>query len=236
MLGAEWPLIEPGDVVTILEHRRAPSLYPDAVYTEPYSEGWVVTGYSPLKDKHDPNWRRPSDCFMLEKLPEPDEGWQNNQMKFIVRENLRLEKKGGGTFTRGVDLPLSLTQQRQVRWGEFRKKVAQAIIDRGTHEGWRNPATWYVHLQLANCQEFINQILPGLWRKDGTVNDRKLAKAWMRLKARKLVEPIEDWMRASPIEVPEEFAKWNLPELEALRVDWIEIAADFKRSPAKTPL
>lgn len=230
----EQAKIQVGDVVAVLEHQWAPKLYPHAISTRPYSEGWVVTGEAPLDGKHDP--RRPSDhdCFTLEKLPERDEGWQPNQMTFVVRQNLRLLKKGSGTFTRGVDLPFNEGQRRVMRFEEFRKKVAQAIIDRGTHEGWRNPATWYVHLQLANCQEFINQILPGLWRKDGTVNYSKLAKVWTRLKARKLVEPIEDWMRASPIEVPEEFAKWKLPELEALRVDWIEIAADFKRSPAKT--
>lgn len=228
----EMQLIQVGDVVAVLEHQWAPRLYPDAISTKPYSEGWVVTGQASLADKHDPRLPSCHDRFVLEKPPEPDTGWSPNKIEFCDRGNLRLLKKGNGTFTRGVDLPFNEMQKRDMRFVEFRSKVAWAIIDRGTHEGWCNPATWYVHLQLANCQQFVNQILPGLWRNDGTINEGKLEKAWESLKARAAVDPIEDWMLASPVDVPAEFARWRLPELQALRVDWGEVASEFKRNPA----
>ena len=112
----EQAKIQIGDVVAVLEHQWAPKLYPHAISTKPYSEGWVVTGEAPLDGKHDP--RRPSDhdCFTLEKLPERDEGWEPNRMTFVVRQNLRLLKKGNGTFTRGVDLPFNASQKRVMRF------------------------------------------------------------------------------------------------------------------------
>lgn len=217
--------VQAGDVVSIRQHTRAPKLYPDSHYTEEASEGWVVTGRSPLTS---PRER----CFTLEKLPTADTGWSDNEYRFIEECYLTVTRKGSGSFTRGVDLPLNGLQQRKMRFEKFRVRVASAIIERGPHEGWSNPATWHVNLCLTNNQHFMHVTLPSLWRADGSLNPNKLEKAWSWLCARSEAFCVEDWMYAAPIEVPGEFARWSLPELQALRIDWSELAAELSRKPA----
>jgi hypothetical protein len=221
---------KPGDMASIIAHTWAPVLYPHDQRTEPASSGWVVVGVD--RRLRCRGYMLGHDEFTLEKLPEADTGWEQNQFRFIKREDLTLDKAGNGRFTRGVDIPFNLTQQRLIRFEAFRIKVATAIVSRGSHEGWSNPATWHVNLCLTNNQRFTQGILPTLWRKNGSINPNKLARWWHDMLGRKLIEPIEDWMVASPIDIPEEFASWNLPELQALRIDWNEIAADLARKPA----
>lgn len=229
------PNIQRGDVVKVLKHKKTARLYPDRSWTVPEESGWVVTGKMYFGEQfHDPGFLSERDCFTLEKLPEPDEGWQPNRMEFIHREHLVIEQKGNGTFTRGVDLPFNKAQLHAQALEAFKSRAALAIVNRGKHEGWTNPATWHVNLQLTNCREFVNNLLPGLWRKDGTINPKRLIKTWRDLKRQGKVQPVEDWMYELPLDIPAEFARHNFKDVQDahLRVDWFEIAADMKR---KTP-
>jgi len=224
--------IQPGDVVRVGRHTKRAILYPEVTWVVDEESGWVVTGKSTLGEhEHDPGWIRGSDCFILEKPPVSDAGWQNNRMEFIHREYLTVENKGTGKFVRGVDLPFNKSQLRDAALAEFKQRAIQAILDRGTHEGWSNPATWHVHIQLTNCKDFMLRQLQSLRRKDGTINPSRLIKAWRDLKRMKKVEPVEEWMYALPLDIPAEFEKSNFKDARdtLLRVDWLEITAEFNR-------
>lgn len=226
--------IQPGDVVLVHTHEKAARLYPDRKWTVPREGGWVVTGMSTFGEQpHDPKWPSPRDCFVLEKPPVPDDGWQSNRMEFAHREHLSIERKGTGVFIRGVDLPFTKAELQAQELKEFKGRAAWAIVERGTHEGWANPATWHVHFQLTNCQSFMQGgMLYSLCRKDGTINPNRLIKAWRDLKRMKMVQPVEDWMYALPLEIPAKFARHSFKDIQDahLRVDWFEITAEFNRS------
>lgn len=127
--------------------------------------------------------------------------------------------KGNGTVTPGVDYPFTEDELRKQRFDTFVARV-RAVDQR--HQGYSNAATFLAVLYLRNHSGFMRHILPDLQRKDGTVNPDRLRSMFYSLKL-----TIDAWAQACPIELPPEFARYNIPGMP--RVNWDEVAADFKR-------
>lgn len=213
---------EPGDTIAIVEHRRAPSFYPHDFYTVEASEGWVVTE---VEDR----WRRHDAKLLLRKCAVGDFEYQ---FEFVQAHYARLVTKGSGRYIEGVSTPYS---QRELDIQEFealKAKVLKALKERGTHEGWCNPATWVVALNIKNDLPTARAVY-ALRRKDGTRNPMRLRKTfWDHFRKREVVEP---WMLEPPIDIPARFKNWAMPEVQRrLAVDWAEIELDL-RDPSWQP-
>jgi hypothetical protein len=206
---------EPGDRVTIKAHTWAPRLYPDTIVNEPETTGWVVAGVGWCFDD-----RR---AVRLERLVEGEDSFQ---LEFKHPDLLVLEQKGRGIFEAGIDRPFSPKELRMARFEKFKEKLLQAVLTR--YEGYRNPATFLASLHLRNDPGFMNSVLPGLVRKDGTINPNRIEKAF-----RDRGHRLDPWVHQSPIDVPPEFANYRLPELCHLNVDWAEVAEDFRPDPVR---
>lgn len=207
---------QPGDTIAIVEHRRAPVLYPNSFYTVRASEGWVVHHIGGLLDEGGKNlW-----CRKIEP------GNSDYTTEFVHRDYARLIAKGPGRYIEGVSLPYS---QRELDLQEFealKAKALQVLQQRGTHEGWSNPATWVVALSLKNDSACARAAY-ALRRRDGTRNPLRLRKVfWDHFRKKEVIEP---WMLEPPIDIPDKFARWAMPEVTCcLAVNWAEIELDLR--------
>jgi hypothetical protein len=222
---ADEVVFQPGDTVAIVEHRRAPRLYPNCPYTVPASEGWMVTEvYRPLLGGFH---EREMSLLKAGALGELD-----HKHEWVNPHYARLLVKGPGKYTKGVSLPYS---QRELDNQEFHalvEKIHKALDERGTHEGWSNPATWAVALTLKNEKRVAREVYASI-RKDGTRNVRNMHRTFWRGRAHDTV--LEPWMFEPPIDIPGKFARWAMPTVkERLAVNWAEIELDL-RDPSWQP-
>lgn len=212
---SQEPKFEPGDKVSILEHRRAPELYPDRVYAEPASEGWVVAGHAPLSRPWQNKW-------MLERI-DPDNGEATRT--FINGGYMALVEKGPGSFIPGVSRPYSEREIKAQRFVAFLARLDAATQpDKLKHQGYSNAATFLAVTYLRNDPRFAEQMVPQLRRKDGSLNPERVRKAFSTLGLR-----VDKWAYESPIDVSGEFAMYNLGRpMWRLNVNWPEVAEDFR--------
>jgi hypothetical protein len=175
---------------------------------------------------------RPSYQFRLEKGPkEPSNSYADNQVRWVDEHHITLERKGTGSFTPGIDLALSPNQARLGKLTAWHARARQSVIDRGTFEGWENPATWQANLLLTNDRSFVNSTLPGLRRLNGTINPKRIEKAFW---CAKLHNDIEPWVYQPVCEVPAEYDRRHIPGLSMLTaINWASIALDMKEAPTK---
>lgn len=129
-----------------------------------------------------------------------------------------LVAKGPGRFELGVTHPYSEEELKQQRWDAY---VARVHLHDLTHQGYSNSATFLAALYLDQSTAFRAQ-LPGMWRKDGTVNADKVRKAFGQLGM-----TIDPWAYECPVEAPEEFQHYHNPIRAKLNVNWDEVAAEF---------
>lgn len=204
--------IQPGDVVDIVEHRRAPELYPTAFYTIQASSGWVVQSTKRVfvADGESLRLVRMDDCG-------------EHKFEWVHPDYARLVTKGRGQFEYGVDIPFSKLQLAQQRYQVFKDRVDRAMLQvvADGYQGYPNAATFLAALYLRQEPKFHAQ-LGYLRRKDGTVNPKKVQKAFHDLRLK-----VDEWAYACPVDVPDEFARHSLSLLVGLRVDWAVVANDF---------
>ena len=212
---------EPGDKVSILEHRRAPALYPNCVYTEPASEGWVVAGHAPLSRPWQNKW-------MLERI-DPNNGEATRN--FIDGGYMALVEKGPGSFIPGVSRPYSEREIKAQRFDAFLERLDAATQpDKLKHQGYSNAATFLAVTYLRNDHRFAEQMVPQLRRKDGSLNPERVRKAFSTLGLR-----VDGWATESPIDVPGEFAHYNHgAPMWRLNVNWPEVAEDFRAEESES--
>lgn len=207
---------QPGDTVAIVEHRRAPELYPSDFYTVHASEGWVILEIGDA-------WMRDSATLWLRKCAVGD---FEARSEFVHAQYARLTTKGPGRYIDGVSLPYSQSELDLQEFEALKIKALQAIEDRGTHEGWSNPATWAVALSLKNDSACARAAY-ALRRKDETRNVQRLRRVfWDHFRKKEVVEP---WMLEPPIDIPDKFARRAMPEVaRRLAVNWAEIELDLR--------
>lgn len=128
-----------------------------------------------------------------------------------------LVRRGDGVCTPGVHYQFTPDELRDQRWDAFCARVRSHDF---RHQGFSNAATYLAYLYLANESRFVLGLLPGMRRKDGTVNAGKVEKAFGNLRLR-----VDAWAFECPLEVPAEFNTWRIPGLP--RVDWAEVAKEF---------
>ena len=209
-----------GDTVRIIEHKTAPCLYPDRVYTVEASGGWVIDQINLGRAWPYGGWRA-----NLSKFVEGDYDykWQN-----VSSQQMELVKKGDGTFIPGVTLPPTPKLIWDARVAELQKRWEDSPTP--THEGFCNAATWQTVLWL-NQDPRTERRIPGMRRKDGTVNPSKMEKLFRELKLQ-----LEDWVRLPHIEIPEDMKRVYLHNWQKrLGVNWEEVAGEFAAEPAPTP-
>lgn len=123
-----------------------------------------------------------------------------------------------------VTHPYSEEELKQQRWDAY---VARVHLHDLTHQGYSNSATFLAALYLDQSTAFRAQ-LPGMWRKDGTVNADKVRKAFGQLGM-----TIDPWAYECPVEAPEEFQHYHNPIRAKLNVNWDEVAAEFTQEKMK---
>ena len=211
--------LQPGDVVDVLAHTTAPTLYPQHTYEVPASSGWTVTQV--VTPEYD------GSAYVV--LARYDEQADDLEYKGHMARRLKLVTKGPGTYTEGVTLPLSRRQRELKAYEELKAALHKALDERGTHEGWCNPATWAVAFQINNDSHLLDRVLQ-LRRADKTINLQRLEK----LVGYSAVEP---WMQEMPLDVPEPFNHWFKNNYDAsnpkfrLSVNWAEIEQDLRSKP-----
>lgn len=218
---------QPGDKVSLIAYSWSPALYPDCVINEEASDGWVVVSlhYNSFK-LHQSTYG--STEFYVEKLEKNELGADIVRGRFVSEHKMVLVQKGNGFYTLGVDRPKASYEVFGEELLAFRRKVVIAVENKmaARYQGFKNPATFLADLYLNNSHQFMNSVLPTLWRKDGSVNPLKLMKAFKTLG---LV--IDEWATAVPIEVPEKFKRASFAaEIAPLKVDWLELTFGFHRS------
>lgn len=213
---------QPGDTIAIVEHRRAPVLYPDHFYTVEASEGWVIHHIGGVLSSYRKNlWCRKLEAGKADYLTE-----------FTHPDYARLIAKGPGRYIEGVSLPYCQRELDDQEFDALRAKIHKALDERGGHEGWSNPATWATALAIKNDGPTARAVF-ALRRKDGTRNLQRMRKvAWQYLAKQEVTDP---WMFKPPIDVPGKFARWAMPDVAArLAVNWAEIELDL-RDPSWQP-
>jgi hypothetical protein len=219
---ADEVVFQPGDTVAIVEHRRAPVMWPHDFYTVEASEGWVVTE---VEDR----WRRHDATLWLRKCAAGD---FEHKSEYVAAQHARLVTKGPGSYVPGVSTPFDQRELDKQEFDALVVKIHKTLDERGTHEGWCNPATWATALAIKNDCATARAVY-ALRRKDGSRNLMRLRKtAWQHLRLREVTDP---WMFEPPLDVPGKFAHWAMPDVaRRLAVDWAEIELDL-RDPSWRP-
>lgn len=213
---------QPGDTIAIVEHQRAPQMWPNDFYTVEASEGWVVT-------EVEGRWRRYDATLWLRKCAAGD---FEAKSEHVAAQYARLITKGPGVYVPGVSTPFDQRELDKQEFDALVVKIHKALDERGTHEGWSNPATWATALAIKNDGVTARAVF-ALRRKDGTRNLQRMRKvAWQHLPKKEVTDP---WMFEPPIDVPGKFARWAMPDVAArLAVNWAEIELDL-RDPSWQP-
>lgn len=207
----------PGDTVSIVEHSWAPHLYPDCACHVPASEGWVIHTISNSgSDRWNVNYlhlRRPGD--------------PSYETAIVHEQYARLTSAGPGSYIDGVSLPYSTAELMRMEFDALVGQIHKALDERGTHEGWSNPATWAMVLAIDNNKHLLEAVR-SLRRRDGTINTARLRKlVWRTLRKDEVIEP---WMRQPPIDVPGKFRHWAMPCVQRrLALDWDEVSRNYWR-------
>jgi hypothetical protein len=141
-------------------------------------------------------------------------------------EKVQLVEKGNGTFVLGQTHPFSPYELERQRWDELVAKAKAAPLE---HEGFVNAATFLAWLYL-NQEPRAHTNLPGMRRKDGSINPNKVEKLFSTMGL-----TIDSWAFECPVAIPAEFKNQGNPVAYEQRIDWREVAEQFADATTATP-
>lgn len=169
--------------------------------------------------------------FRLDK----DYDWRTEPNKAVIRylttgnreawttshplDSLDLIKKGDGVFETGVTQPFSEKELFDARLNEFDRKIRSTKVD---WQGFSNAPTHLAHLYLSNDQKAMQELVLSR-RIDGCINPNKVRAIFCANKME-----IDDWAHEPVIYIPEEFKPYARRMGWENRVNWSEVAHNFK--------